>query len=77
MPKTTSQSAKVLYHLQNYGSLTAIEALALFACFRLAARINDLKEQGHDIQMEMKKMKNGKRIAVYSLPKIQKQGELF
>lgn len=76
MTKTTTQSAKVLYHLENYGSLTAIEALELFACFRLAARINDLKEAGHDIQMEMKKMKNGKKIAVYSLPKIQKQGEL-
>ena len=77
MKQTTSQSAKVLYHLQNYGSLTAIEALELFACFRLAARINDLKEAGHDIQMEMKRLKNGKKIAVYSLPKIQKQGELF
>ena len=76
MKQTTSQSAKVLYHLENYGSLTAIEALELFACFRLAARINDLKEAGHDIQMEMKKMKNGKKIAVYSLPKIQEQGEL-
>ena len=76
MKQTTSQSAKVLYHLENYGSLTAIEALKLFACFRLAARINDLKEAGHNIQMEMKKMKNGKKIAVYSLPKIQKQGEL-
>ena len=77
MKQTTSQSAKVLYHLQNYGPLTAIEALELFACFRLAARINDLKEAGHDIQMEMKRLKNGKKIAVYSLPKIQKQGELF
>ena len=77
MKQTTSQSAKVLYYLQNYGSLTAIQALELFACFRLAARINDLKEAGHDIQMEMKRLKNGKKIAVYSLPKIQKQGELF
>ena len=77
MPKTTTQSAQVLYHLEIYGSLSAIEALELFACFRLAARINDLKEAGHNIQMEMKKMKNGKKIAVYSLPKIQKQGELF
>ena len=77
MKQTTSQSAKVLYHLQNYGPLTAIEALELFACFRLAARINDLKEAGHDIQTEMKTQKNGKKIAVYSLPKIQKQGELF
>ena len=53
------------------------QALELFACFRLAARINDLKEAGHNIQTEMKRQKNGKKIAVYSLPKIQKQGELF
>jgi hypothetical protein len=76
MTKTTTQSAKVLYHLQNYGSLTALEALELFHCFRLAARINDLKKAGHDIQMEMKKLKNGKKVAEYFLPKIQKQGEL-
>ena len=77
MKQTTSQSAKVLYHLQNYGALTAIEALELFACFRLAARINDLKEAGHNIQTEMKRQKNGKKIAVYSIPKTEKQGELF
>jgi len=76
MTKTTTQSAKVLYHLQNYGSLTALEALELFHCFRLAARINDLKKAGHDIQMEMKKLKNGKKVAEYFIPKIQKQGEL-
>ena len=76
MPKTKSQTASILYHLENYGSLTAIEALELFACFRLAARVADLREAGYDIQTEMKKMKNGKKIAVYSLPKIQKQGEL-
>ena len=77
MKQTSSQSAKVLYHLQNYGSLTAIEALELFACFRLAARINDLKEAGHNIQTEMVRQKNGKKIAVYSIPKDHKQGELF
>ena len=76
MKQTTSQSAKVLYHLQNYGSLTAIQALELFNCFRLAARINDLKEAGHDIQTKSEK-EDGKKYAVYSLPKIQKQGELF
>ena len=77
MKQTTSQSAKVLYHLQNYGSLTAIQALELFACFRLADRINDLKEAGHNIQTEIVTEENGKKYAVYSLPKIQKQGELF
>ena len=76
MAKTTSQTASILYHLENHGSLTAIEALELFSCFRLAARVADLREAGHAIQTEMRTMKDGKKIAVYSLPKIQKQGEL-
>ena len=76
MAKTTSQAASILYHLENHGPLTAIEALELFSCFRLAARVADLREAGHEIQTEMKTMKDGKKIAVYSLPKILKQGEL-
>jgi len=77
MSNTTSQSAAILYHLQNYGSLTQLQAIDLFNCMRLAARVADLRDAGHNIQTDMKRLKNGKKIAVYSLPKIQKQGELF
>jgi len=77
MSKTTSQSAMILNFLKSGGSLTPIEALQKFSCFRLAARINDLREAGHEIQTEIFKDDNGKSYAVYSLPKIQKQGELF
>jgi len=77
MTNTTSQSAAILNFLESGGSLTPLEALEKFKCFRLAARINDLRESGHDIQTEMFRDENGKKFAVYSLPKIQKQGELF
>ena len=77
MTKTTSQSAMILNFLENGGSLTPIEALEKFKCFRLAARINDLREAGHNINTEIFKDDNGKSYAVYSLTKIQKQGELF
>ena len=77
MNRTTSQSAAILNYLESGGSLSPIEALNKFNCFRLAARIDDLRKAGHDIQTEIFKDDNGKKYAVYSLPKIQKQGELF
>ena len=77
MSNESSQSAKILWHLQNIGPVTALQAMDLFNCMRLAARVADLREAGHDIQTDMKRLKNGKKIAVYSIAKIQKQGELF
>jgi len=77
MSNESSQSAKILWHLQNIGPVTALQAMDLFNCMRLAARVADLREAGHDIQTDMKRLKNGKKIAVYSIPKTEKQGELF
>ena len=77
MSKTTSQSVAILNYLQSGGSLSPIEALNKFNCFRLAARIGDLRKEGHDIQTEIVTEENGKKFAVYFLPKIQKQGDLF
>lgn len=76
MTRTTSQSAMILNFLESGGSLTPIEALQKFSCFRLAARINDLREAGHEIQTEILKDDNGKSYASYSIPKDQQQGEL-
>ena len=77
MKRLTGQNRAILNYLESGGSISPIEALNKFQCFRLAARVRDLRKAGHDIQTEMKRQKNGKKIAVYSLPKIQKQGELF
>lgn len=59
-----SQSQQILAYLKKGKSLTAIEALDKFGCFRLAARINDLKHQGHNIKSIMVS-KDGKRFAKY------------
>ena len=77
MSKTTSQSAMILNFLKSGGSLTPIEALEKFSCFRLAARMNDLRKKGYVIQTEILKDDNGKSYASYSIPKDQRQGELF
>lgn len=62
-----SQATDILNHLQTVGPLTAIDALNQFGCFRLAARINDLRQSGHNIKTEDVKLPNGKTIFKYSL----------
>ena len=47
--------------------LTALEALEECGCFRLAARIKDLREQGHDIKTKAVQLQNGKIVAQYTL----------
>jgi len=63
-----SQSEQILRHLREVGPLTPLDALNLFGCFRLGARIYDLKAEGHDIQTELVHV-NGKAFARYWLPR--------
>jgi hypothetical protein len=61
-----SQSAHILAYLREGNSLTPLEALNRFGCFRLGARIWDLKQEGHDIHTDLVEV-NGKRVASYRL----------
>jgi len=45
-----SQNALVLKHLKSGKSLTPLTALSQYGIMRLAARIYDLRQQGHDIR---------------------------
>ena len=47
--QTLTQNEAILDYLKRGFTLTPIEALEKFHCFRLAARIADLKKQGHTI----------------------------
>lgn len=62
-----SQARNIIAHLKSVGPLTALDALNLFGCFRLAARIGELRGDGHDIQVQSVTMPNGKTVAQYSL----------
>lgn len=64
-----SQCSEILKHMQERGSITALEALDLYGCFRLAARIKDLRADGHIIVTEEVSLPNNKTIARYSLAK--------
>ena len=68
MKSTDSQTAIIKGWLLNGHSLTTLEALTMFRCFRLAARIVNLKNDGMPILTEMIDI-NGKRVARYSLIK--------
>lgn len=59
-----SQNEKILKFLQSGRTLTPISALSLFQCFRLAARIADLRKSGHMIYTNTI-TKNGKTFAGY------------
>lgn len=61
-----TQKEQVLQHLTEIGPITPIEALNLYGCFRLGARIADLKREGVQIRSEMV-ARDGKRFAQYSL----------
>lgn len=68
----TSQTNLIEQHLKSGQAITPIDALNLYGCFRLGARIFDLKEKGMDIVTDM--VQSGrKRYAMYRLasdPKI-------
>ena len=60
------QTVLIARHLYEIGSLTPLQALRLYGCFRLAARIKDLRDEGFDIETEIVR-RGKKRFAKYVL----------
>ena len=59
-----TQNQRILTYLKSGKPLTPITALNRFGCFRLAARIADLRKDGHTIFTETV-TKNKKAFASY------------
>lgn len=64
-----SQNQQILDHLKNNPSITPLEALQKFGCFRLAARIHDLRDKGHEIETYTMEDEHGTKYARYVLIK--------
>lgn len=62
-----AQNKKIAKWLEAGNSITQMEALNMFQCFRLASRISDLRKRGMDICKEMIMTPTGKRVARYSI----------
>jgi hypothetical protein len=66
--KPESQNALIKGWLLNGYSITPMEALNMFGCFRLSARIANLREEGLEVVTDMVTI-NDKRVARYYLQK--------
>lgn len=62
-----SQAEKILDYMLSGKAITPIEALDLFGCFRLGARIADIKAKGYLVYSERVTLPNGKKVAQYHL----------
>ena len=60
------QERKILQYMVDHGEISPLVALNECGCFRLSARIHDLKDRGVLIDRRMED-NDGKRWAVYSL----------
>ena len=69
MIATDSQNSLIKGWLLNGYSITQLEALTQCGCFRLAARIADLRDKGLNVVTDMVTLENGKRVARYFLKK--------
>ena len=63
-----SQNKRIAEWLKAGNTITAMEALNMFNCFRLASRITDLKQKfGLRIVTDRVMTPSGKRVAQYKL----------
>lgn len=68
MKALDSQNALIKGWLLNGKSITPMEALNMFGCFRLSARIANLREEGMPVVTDIVTI-NDKRVARYYLQK--------
>lgn len=64
--KKMSKQNKILDHLMKWKSITPLEALSEYGCFRLSSRIFDLRSEGYPIKMVLVyNIDTGSRYAKY------------
>ena len=64
--KTKTQAQKILSHLKRGWKITQSDAFHKYGCWRLASRINEIRNLGFDVRTRMIK-REGKKFAQYQL----------
>lgn len=59
-----NQKDTIINHINQYGSITPLEALTRYGIMRLASRIKELRNEGLDIVSDLK-VHDGRRYASY------------
>jgi hypothetical protein len=60
-----TQTKQIKADLDSGKTITAIDALLNYNCFRLSARIRDLKDLGYPVDKTMIQIESGKYVAQY------------
>jgi len=53
-----TQCKRIMRHLEEYGSISALDAMKEYGIMRLASRISELKKRGEKIGVRMAKGEN-------------------
>lgn len=53
-----TQCDRILKYIDDFGSITQLQAIADLGCMRLASRVSDLKKRGYPIRRRMVTGKN-------------------
>ena len=63
-PDTMSQCEHILWYMRVQGGITAKTAMKKYGCYRLAARISDLRQRGYNIETVMREevKPSGRRV---------------
>lgn len=56
--KPPTQQELILRHLEEYGSITSLEAVELYGIMRLASRVSELRQDGHLIESTAESCRN-------------------
>lgn len=64
-----THNQQILEYLKKGATISPLAALNMFGCFRLAARIHDLRKAGHNIRTIRITRSNGTRFCIYVLEK--------
>ncbi len=65
---TVTQTNEIKAYLKQGYRITPIDALQSFGCFRLAARIKEIRDEGMQVEKVMVETINGARVAQYYCP---------
>lgn len=63
-----SQTDAILDALLRGERITPLDALKKYGCFRLGARIYDIRKSGYMVDRKLIDVGNGKHVAEYSMP---------
>ena len=72
-----SQNQRILEYINEFGSITALEAMRDLGVYRLASRISDLKKRGYIVASDWVEVRNrwGEKTRVKSYRLEQEDGE--